>query len=86
MTRHVTQEGNAASISQFVKQRTRWSQGFLNSASKKASWKKLPTFSASWRSILFKTTFLPGCYRDLLPISLYMMFFSHTDRFRPCCW
>lgn len=39
---HATQEETPSTVSSFVKQRTRWLQGFLQSF-KKGEWKKLPT-------------------------------------------
>lgn len=41
--RHVTQEETPSSVKSFIKQRTRWNQGFLQII-KKRDWLKLPTF------------------------------------------
>lgn len=41
---HVTQEETPHSVSEFIKQRTRWNQGFLQ-VFFKGDWKKLPTFT-----------------------------------------
>jgi len=41
--RYVTQEETPPTLGQFIRQRTRWSQGFLQTL-KKGEWKQLPTF------------------------------------------
>lgn len=47
----VTQEETPDSVSQFIKQRTRWSLGFMQVMAK-GEWKKLPTFWERARAVL----------------------------------
>ena len=76
---HVTQEETPPTLNQFVKQRTRWSQGFLEILIK-GDWKKFPSFYQKFLAIyslgfpFFQA--LTGLY---LPVSLYMMFFVRTS-------
>lgn len=44
---HATREETPHSLLAFIKQRTRWSQGFLQILSK-GDWRKLPTFKQRW--------------------------------------
>jgi cellulose synthase/poly-beta-1,6-N-acetylglucosamine synthase-like glycosyltransferase len=76
--RYVTREETPPSISQFIKQRTRWSQGFLQTLLK-GDWKKLPTFGQ--RLLAFYTLAFPSAQAILglyVPASLVMMFTIRT--------
>lgn len=76
---HVTQEETPPSLGQFVKQRTRWNQGFLEILMK-GEWKKLPTFYQ--RFLAFYTlafSFFQVVTGLYFPISIYNMIFTRTD-------
>jgi glycosyltransferase XagB len=45
--RYVTQEETPATITQFIKQRTRWNQGFMQTLAK-GTWKQMPTRAQRW--------------------------------------
>jgi glycosyltransferase XagB len=45
--RYVTKEETPPTIKQFIRQRTRWNQGFMQTL-KKGTWKKLPTRRQRW--------------------------------------
>src|SRR5579885_2971717 len=76
--RYVTREETPPDISHFIKQRTRWSQGFLQTLLK-GDWKKLPTFGQ--RLLAFYTLVFPSAQAILglyVPASLIMMFTIKT--------
>jgi cellulose synthase/poly-beta-1,6-N-acetylglucosamine synthase-like glycosyltransferase len=76
---HVTQEETPPTISQFVKQRTRWSQGFLEILIK-GDWRQLPTFYQRFLAVYtLGFPFFQAITGIYFPISIYMMFFSSTD-------
>jgi glycosyltransferase XagB len=72
---YVTREETPPSISQLIKQRTRWTQGFLQVLAK-GKWMGLPTLAQ--RMMAFYTLSFP-LFQALLmvyvPFSLYLMFF-----------
>jgi glycosyltransferase XagB len=71
--RYVTREETPTSISQFIKQRTRWTQGFLQ-VLRKNEWRRLPTFSQ--RLLAFYTLAFPLLQALLIlyvPFSLYLI-------------
>jgi cellulose synthase/poly-beta-1,6-N-acetylglucosamine synthase-like glycosyltransferase len=45
--RYVTKEETPPSLQQFIKQRTRWNQGFMQTL-RKGTWKNLPTWKQRW--------------------------------------
>lgn len=70
--RYVTREETPATLQQFVKQRTRWSQGFLQTLAK-GTWKQMPTRSQRW--LAFYTLAFPNAQAALglyVPLSLIM--------------
>ncbi|HEX2915949.1 MAG TPA: glycosyltransferase [Chloroflexia bacterium] len=73
--RYVTREETPPTVSQFIKQRTRWNQGFLQVLAKK-DWQHLPLLRQ--RLLAFYTLAFP-CLQALLlvylPLSLWMMLF-----------
>jgi cellulose synthase/poly-beta-1,6-N-acetylglucosamine synthase-like glycosyltransferase len=76
---HVTQEETPPSVSQFIKQRTRWSQGFLEILIK-GEWKQLATPYQRFLA-LFTLGFpffqaITGFY---FPVSIWMMFTYRSD-------
>jgi cellulose synthase/poly-beta-1,6-N-acetylglucosamine synthase-like glycosyltransferase len=76
--RYVTREETPPTVAQFVKQRTRWSQGFLQTLLK-GEWKRLPTFSQ--RLLAFYTLAFPSAQAVLgvyVVASLFMMFTIKT--------
>jgi cellulose synthase/poly-beta-1,6-N-acetylglucosamine synthase-like glycosyltransferase len=76
--RYVTREETPPTLKQFIKQRTRWSQGFLQTVLK-GDWKRLPTFSQ--RLLAFYTLAFPTAQAVLglyVPASLIMMFTIKT--------
>jgi glycosyltransferase XagB len=77
---YVTREETPPSVSQLVKQRTRWTQGFLQVLAKGA-WMGLPTLAQ--RVMAMYTLSFP-LFQALLmlyvPFSLYLMFFCEDAR------
>lgn len=72
---YVTKEETPHSIREFIKQRTRWDQGFLQ-VLKKGDWKRLP--SRKQRTLALYTLAFPMVQAILmlyLPVSIYTMFF-----------
>jgi len=71
--RYVTKEETPPTLGHFVKQRTRWSQGFLQTV-KKGNWRELDGF---WRQFLALYTLGFPSFQALLatyvPVSVYMM-------------
>jgi glycosyltransferase XagB len=71
---YVTREETPAGIQQFIKQRTRWNQGFIQVLSKK-KWLQLEKLSQ--RSLAFYVLVLPelqALFTILIPVSLLMFF------------
>lgn len=71
--RYVTKEETPPTAKQFIKQRTRWSQGFMQTL-KKNEWRKLPTFEQ--RVLALYTLGFPSFQAVLsfyVPVSLWMM-------------
>lgn len=76
--RYVTREETPPTVAQFIKQRTRWSQGFLQTLLK-GQWKRLPTFGQ--RLLAFYTLAFPSAQAVLglyVLASLVMMFTIKT--------
>jgi cellulose synthase/poly-beta-1,6-N-acetylglucosamine synthase-like glycosyltransferase len=48
--RYVTKEETPPTLKQFIRQRTRWSQGFMQTV-KKGTWKQLPTPAQRWLAL-----------------------------------
>ena len=72
---YVTREETPPTVEQFIKQRTRWDQGFLQVLGK-GEWLRLPTIAQ--RVLALYTLAFPILQALLmvyLPISLYLMFF-----------
>lgn len=73
--RYVTQEETPVSVDQFIRQRTRWNQGFLQVLAK-GDWKRLPT---GMQQFLALYTLCFPLYQALMmlfiPVSLGAMFF-----------
>jgi glycosyltransferase XagB len=73
--RYVTKEETPPTLAQFVRQRTRWSQGFMQTL-KKGVWKQMPT--RRQRFLAFYTLAFPHVQAMLgiyVPISLATVFF-----------
>ncbi|HEX5414549.1 MAG TPA: glycosyltransferase [Chloroflexota bacterium] len=71
--RYVTKEETPPSLGHFVKQRTRWSQGFIQTL-KKGDWRKLDTFQQKFLAVY--TLAFPLFQASLalyVPIALWMM-------------
>jgi glycosyltransferase XagB len=72
--RYVTKEETPPTLRQFVRQRTRWSQGFMQTL-RKGAWKQLPTRGQrflAWYTLVFPhAQALLGLY---LPIALFTAF------------
>ena len=71
--RYVTKEETPPTVRQFIKQRTRWSQGFMQTL-KKGTWRELPTRRQRW--LAFYTLAFPQAQALLgiyIPVSLLMM-------------
>jgi glycosyltransferase XagB len=76
--RYVTREETPPSLSQFVKQRTRWCQGFMQTLAK-GDWKRLPTFRQ--RALAAYTLAFPNVQALLgvyLVASVFLMFTTKT--------
>ncbi|MGY1708310.1 glycosyltransferase [Geodermatophilus sp. SYSU D00758] len=72
--RYVTREETPPTLTHFVKQRTRWSQGFMQTLAK-GTWKHMPTRTQRW--LAFYTLAFPNAQAVLgiyVPFSLLMMF------------
>jgi glycosyltransferase XagB len=71
----VTREETPPTISQFIKQRTRWNQGFLQILAK-GEWKKLGKFSQRLLAIYVLTLpELQAFFALFVPVSIIMFFF-----------
>ncbi len=73
--KYVTKEETPTSVAQFIKQRTRWNQGFLQVLFKQG-WRKLPNLRQ--RLLAFYTLAFPLFQTGMmlyLPVSIWMMFF-----------
>lgn len=71
---YVTKEETPPTLNQFVRQRTRWSQGFLQTL-KKGTWKLLPTWHKQFLAVYtlgFPT--LQAILAAYVPFSVWMMF------------
>jgi cellulose synthase/poly-beta-1,6-N-acetylglucosamine synthase-like glycosyltransferase len=71
----VTREETPNTVMQFIKQRTRWNQGFIQILFK-GEWRKLPRFSQ--RLLAFYVLILPevqAFFMIMMPISFFMFFF-----------
>lgn len=66
--RYVTKEETPPTLAQFVKQRTRWSQGFMQTL-KKGTWKELPGRKQRW--LAFYTLAFP---RGQALLGIYVLF------------
>jgi glycosyltransferase XagB len=76
--RYVTKEETPATLSQFIRQRTRWSQGFMQTL-RKGTWKQLPT--RGQRFLAFYTLAFPHAQAMLgvyMPFALFTMFLLHA--------
>ncbi|GGF41460.1 glycosyltransferase [Subtercola lobariae] len=72
----VTREETPGSLKSLYKQRTRWNQGFLQ-VLQKGHWRNLPTFKQRlFARYLLTMPFLQAATGMLIPISLFLMFFS----------
>ena len=72
--RYVTREETPPTLTHFIKQRTRWSQGFMQTLAK-GTWKHMPTRTQRW--LAFYTLAFPNAQAALgiyVPFSLIMMF------------
>jgi cellulose synthase/poly-beta-1,6-N-acetylglucosamine synthase-like glycosyltransferase len=76
--RYVTKEETPPTLRQFVRQRTRWSQGFMQTL-RKGTWKQLPTRGQrflAWYTLVFPhAQALLGLY---LPVALLTAFVLHA--------
>jgi cellulose synthase/poly-beta-1,6-N-acetylglucosamine synthase-like glycosyltransferase len=74
--RYVTREETPPTVGQFVKQRTRWNQGFLQVLGK-GDWLRLPTWGQRLMA-LYTLAFplIQALTLIYLPISLWLMFFG----------
>jgi cellulose synthase/poly-beta-1,6-N-acetylglucosamine synthase-like glycosyltransferase len=76
--RYVTKEETPPTLSQFIKQRTRWSQGFMQTL-RSGVWKQMPT--RRQRALAFYTLAFPHAQAMLglyMPIAFAMVFVVHT--------
>jgi cellulose synthase/poly-beta-1,6-N-acetylglucosamine synthase-like glycosyltransferase len=76
--RYVTKEETPPTVRAFIKQRTRWSQGFMQTL-KKGTWKELPTRKQRW--LAFYTLAFPRVQAVLgiyIVLSLLIMFSLKT--------
>jgi glycosyltransferase XagB len=75
---YVTKEETPPSLSQFIRQRTRWNQGFMQTLSQ-GSWREMPTFFQ--RALAFYTLSFPYVQAFLglyMPLAFGTMFIVHT--------
>lgn len=76
---HVTKEETPPNLGQFIKQRTRWNQGFLQILLRQ-DWKQLPTFYQRFLAVYtLGFSFFQALTGLYFPISIYMMIMSRTD-------
>jgi cellulose synthase/poly-beta-1,6-N-acetylglucosamine synthase-like glycosyltransferase len=76
--RYVTKEETPPTIKQFIRQRTRWSQGFMQTL-RKGTWKELPT--RGQRFLAWYTLAFPHAQAGLglyIPIALVTAFFMNA--------
>ncbi len=76
--RYVTKEETPPTLGHFIRQRTRWSQGFIQTL-RKGTWRKMPT--RAQRILAFYTLAFPHAQAVLglyVPISLLMVFFLNV--------
>lgn len=70
--RQATQEETPANVDQFIKQRTRWSQGFFEIFFK-GDWRRLPTFKQRVGAVyILLNSLLQGAILFFLPIGLFI--------------
>ena len=75
---HATQEETPPSVGSFIKQRTRWNQGFLQ-VLRKRDWKQLP--SRTQRALAFYTLtypFIQAALGLLIPLAILMILFAEV--------
>ncbi len=76
---HVTKEETPLNVTQFVKQRTRWNQGFLEILLK-GDWRRLPTFYQRFLAVYtLGFTFFQALTGLYFPLSIYLMFTYRVD-------
>jgi glycosyltransferase XagB len=77
--RFVTREETPPTVVQFVRQRTRWTQGFYQILSK-GDWKRLPTLPQRLMA-LYTLAFplLQAILTLYIPVSIYLMFFTEIN-------
>jgi glycosyltransferase XagB len=77
--RYVTREETPPTVDQFIRQRTRWTQGFYQILFK-GDWKRLPTFPQRFMA-LYTLAFplLQALLTIYIPISIYLMFFTEIN-------
>ncbi len=76
--RYVTKEETPPSLGQFIKQRTRWNQGFMQTL-RKGTWRQMPTFHQ--RFLACYTLAFPYAQALLglyTPVALLLIFVLHT--------
>jgi cellulose synthase/poly-beta-1,6-N-acetylglucosamine synthase-like glycosyltransferase len=76
--RYVTREETPPTLTHFIKQRTRWSQGFMQTRSK-GVWKQMPTRTQRW--LAFYTLAFPNAQAALglyVPFSVITTFVLHA--------
>ncbi len=72
---YTTKEETPPSLGQFIRQRTRWSQGFIQ-VFKKGDWQKLPSWKQKLSAFyIFAFPIFQAILISYLPISLYMALF-----------
>ena len=72
----VTREETPDSVRSFVKQRTRWNQGFLQ-VYRKGDWKRLPTARQRWLArFTLATPFFQAASGLAVPLGIGIMFFA----------
>ena len=77
--RYVTKEETPPTLGHFIKQRTRWSQGFLQTLAK-GEWQKLPTFFQKYLAVYtLAFPILQAALALYVPISIWMMFTVRTS-------
>jgi len=73
---YVTREETPPTVGQFIKQRTRWNQGFLQILGK-GDWMRLPTWPQRLLALYtLSFSLIQALTLIYLPISLWMMFFG----------
>jgi len=75
--RYVTKEETPPTLRQFVRQRTRWSQGFMQTLAK-GSWKQLPTRTQRW--LAFYTLAFPNVQAALAVYAAFSLVTAITAK------